>query len=98
MQKQTVRMMWILTLGLIPLSLAQAQGLTLGEALDAPELTWTTHGYNEWVPQTNTTHDGIDAVEIDYSNFTWGWGGDRNDRDRADCGDLLVEQYVQCFV
>ncbi len=72
MQKQTVRMMLVLTLGFLPLSMAQAQGLTLGEALDAPELTWTTEG--PWVPQTHTTYDGIDAVEIDFSNYYMGWG------------------------
>ena len=65
MQKQTVRMMLVLTLGLIPLNMAQAQGLTLGEALDAPELTWTTGsdaGIGGWAAQTTLTHDGVDAA------------------------------------
>jgi hypothetical protein len=39
-----------------------ARGITLGDALDAPELTWTTSGpYGGWSAQTSTTHDGIAA-------------------------------------
>lgn len=37
--------------------------LTLGEALDNAGFTWTNSGAVEWVAQTNTTHDGIDAAE-----------------------------------
>ncbi len=35
---------------------------TLGDAVDAPELVWTTGGNAHWIPQTATTHDGVDAA------------------------------------
>ncbi|MGD9781000.1 MAG: choice-of-anchor D domain-containing protein [Kiritimatiellia bacterium] len=43
-------------------------GAALGEALDAPDLSWTTKGYSDWAysdwtPTTSTTYDGIDAAE-----------------------------------
>ena len=34
----------------------------LGEALDAPELAWTTGGDASWLTQTTNTHDGVDAA------------------------------------
>ncbi len=36
--------------------------LTLPIALDATGLTWTTGGNVSWFPQTNVTHDGVDAA------------------------------------
>lgn len=36
--------------------------LTLGEAVDAPHLVWTTGGAAPWVAQTELTHDGEDAA------------------------------------
>ncbi len=40
-----------------------AQGLTLGEALNATNLTWTTSGEaGGWLPQTTTSHDGVAAA------------------------------------
>jgi hypothetical protein len=35
---------------------------TLGDALNAPELTWITAGAVAWQVDTNTTHDGDAAV------------------------------------
>ena len=40
-----------------------AEGLTLGAALDAPGLVWTSEGGNAWAPQAATTKDGEDAAE-----------------------------------
>jgi hypothetical protein len=34
---------------------------SLGEALDAPQLTWLSGGAALWIGQTNTSHDGVDA-------------------------------------
>lgn len=40
-----------------------AQSLTLGEALNATNLTWTTSGSGGgWLSQTTTTHDGVAAA------------------------------------
>ncbi|MGD9780999.1 MAG: choice-of-anchor D domain-containing protein [Kiritimatiellia bacterium] len=67
------RRLWLISLlafSSIPLCSAQAQ--TLGEALDAPELTWSTAGYTRgWLPQTTETHDGVDAAE-GYANYNGG--------------------------
>ena len=35
---------------------------TLGDAVDAPQLTWTTGGNQPWVGQTTVRHDGVDAA------------------------------------
>ena len=35
---------------------------SLGDALDRPDLTWTTGGDAEWFPQSVVTHDGADAA------------------------------------
>jgi len=48
--------------------------LTLCEALDACQLTWTTGGDAAWFPQTTNTHDGVDAAQsghIGDSQQTW---------------------------
>ncbi|MGZ5567791.1 MAG: M12 family metallo-peptidase [Limisphaerales bacterium] len=36
---------------------------SLGEALDATTINWTTGGDNQWFWQPGTTHDGIDAAQ-----------------------------------
>ncbi len=36
---------------------------TLGDAVDAPALDWTTTGSADWFCQTSVTHDGIDAAQ-----------------------------------
>ena len=36
--------------------------ISLGEALDAPELTWDTEGAFNWMSVTDETHDGVDAA------------------------------------
>lgn len=38
-------------------------GSSLGDALDAPQLTWTTDGDAPWFSQTATTFDGVDAAQ-----------------------------------
>ena len=35
----------------------------LAEALDTTNLIWTTSGFGAWFGQTNTTHDGVDALQ-----------------------------------
>lgn len=40
-----------------------ARGGTLGDALDAPDLTWTTGGDAMWFSQTTNTHDGVEAAQ-----------------------------------
>jgi hypothetical protein len=37
--------------------------VNLGEALDAPGLTWSSGGSGLWFGQTTNTHDGIDAAQ-----------------------------------
>mgnify|MGYP003588059179 CR=1 FL=1 len=51
---------------------ARAQGISLGDALDAPQWTWTTGslGWTESGTQTHTTHDGVDA----WRGFASDWG------------------------
>jgi hypothetical protein len=39
--------------------------LTLGAALDAPSLMWSTASSAPWLPQTNVTHDRVDAARSD---------------------------------
>ena len=48
--------------------------LTLGEALDAPLLAWSSGGSAPWTTQTSVTHDGVDAAQsgaISDSQETW---------------------------
>ena len=61
----------VLSLWLIPFSSVHAQ--TLGEALDAPELDWSSAGIYAWTPTTDATHDGIDAAisHVDPYNESW---------------------------
>lgn len=47
---------------------------SLGEALDASELNWTTGGDAPWTVQTDTTYDGTDAAQsgvIDDDQESW---------------------------
>jgi hypothetical protein len=37
--------------------------LTLAEALDAPDFAWTTSGQALWSPESEASHDGIDAAQ-----------------------------------
>jgi len=48
--------------------------ISLGDAVDAPHLTWTTGGSANWFGQTATTYDGVDAAQsgpITDSQETW---------------------------
>jgi len=38
-------------------------GSDLGDAVDAPELDWTTGGDGDWFAQTDETSDGVDAAQ-----------------------------------
>jgi hypothetical protein len=40
-----------------------APGQTLGDALNAPSLIWTTGGNTAWFGETNTSHDGVSAAQ-----------------------------------
>ena len=42
----------------------RAQGISLGDALDAPDWTWTTNatGYSMWQTESSDAHDGVDMV------------------------------------
>ena len=44
---------------------------TLGEALNAPDLTWTTGGTAPWFAQNAVTHDGVAAAETGELLNTW---------------------------
>jgi hypothetical protein len=49
-------------------------GSELGEAVDAPELPWTTGGDTDWFLQTDETGDGMDAAQsgsIDHDQSSW---------------------------
>ncbi len=48
-----------------------ARADTLGEALDAPSLTWTTGGDAPWFYQTTNTHDGVDAAQSGTTTNYW---------------------------
>ncbi len=58
----------LLTLGgclLVVVQTGSALAQTLGEAVEAPELSWTTGGTGTaapWFAQTSITHDGVDAA------------------------------------
>ncbi|MCX6925235.1 MAG: immunoglobulin domain-containing protein, partial [Verrucomicrobia bacterium] len=48
--------------------------ITLGEALNAPLLPWTTGGNAPWIAQTSVTHDGAGAAQsgvITHSQQSW---------------------------
>ncbi len=52
----------------------RAQSVSLADAVDAPQLTWTTGGNATWIGQTNTTFDGVDAAQsgvIGNSQESW---------------------------
>jgi endonuclease/exonuclease/phosphatase family metal-dependent hydrolase len=46
---------------LVPVS-CLAQAISIGDAVDAPTLTWTTGGSSAWAGQTNVTFDTEDAA------------------------------------
>jgi len=48
-------------------TLTVTNGLSLAEAVDAPDLVFLTGHDAPWVAQTTTAHDGVDAVEWGYS-------------------------------
>jgi len=53
---------------------AAGGGSTLGEAVDAPQLTWATGGSANWYYQTSDTRDGVDAAQsgrITHNQQTW---------------------------
>lgn len=50
--------------------------VSLGEALDAPELGWTTGGRGEWIGQSAVSSDGEDAAECAFSFATSSGPGD----------------------
>lgn len=60
-------------LGLVASPLARADAL--GDALDAPSLTWTTGGDAPWYAQTTNTHDGVDAAQSGavISSYSQSW-------------------------
>jgi hypothetical protein len=46
--------------------------ISVAAALDAPDLTWFTSGDGLWFGQTNTTHDGVDALQTGGSDAYFG--------------------------
>lgn len=50
----------------VGLSQTQCFADALGDAVDAPALTFTTGGSANWGAQTSTTHDGVDAAANGY--------------------------------
>ena len=46
-----------------PAVLTAVPPITLAEALEAPDLTWTSSGTLPWLTQTNVTHDRTDAAQ-----------------------------------
>lgn len=48
----------------------------LGDALDAPELGWTTGGRGEWIGQSAVSLDGLDSAECAFSFATPSGPGD----------------------
>ena len=51
-----------------------AGAVTLGEALNATNFTWTSGGAASWLAQSTTTHDGVAAAQsgtITHSQETW---------------------------
>ena len=53
----------LLTTVLLFPKITDAQSIPLGDALDAPSLTWTTGGNAIWLGQTNVSFDGVDAAQ-----------------------------------
>jgi hypothetical protein len=45
------------------LSVSIARAITLGEALDATNFTWTTSGDAEWFGETTNSYDGVSAAQ-----------------------------------
>ena len=53
----------LVVVALLALAGSFARGQTLGDALDAPQLIWTTGGAADWFGQTAAAHDSVDAAE-----------------------------------
>ena len=49
-----------------------AGGQTLGEALNATNLTWATSGIRQWTAQTNVSHDGVAAARTGFVSLSSG--------------------------
>ena len=43
--------------------LCSARAVSLSDCLNAPDLNWTTGGQSPWVPQTVSSHDGVDSAQ-----------------------------------
>lgn len=56
------RSLVLLSMMILGRSTPAVQVQTLGDALDAPALTWSTSGGSLWNAQTIVTHDGVDAA------------------------------------
>ncbi len=57
---------WFITVACLltmALSVSSARAITLGEALDATNLIWTTSGDAEWFGETATSFDGVSAAQ-----------------------------------
>jgi hypothetical protein len=52
---------WFVTLTLLCSRVCPA--VTLGDAVDAPSLTWNTSGAALWAGETTVTHDAVDAAQ-----------------------------------
>ena len=53
----------VLCLGTLAAACLPAGAVTLGEALNATNLTWTTGGAAAWLGQATNTHDGYAAAQ-----------------------------------
>lgn len=48
-------------------------GSGLGEAVDAPQLVWSTGEQSSWAPTSYNTHDGVDAAESYVGPYSDSW-------------------------
>jgi alpha-tubulin suppressor-like RCC1 family protein len=63
---QCLGLLALVTALVIEPPIVRGQALTLGQALNATNLTWITSGGGGWEPETTTTHDGVSAAESGY--------------------------------
>src|SRR5882672_8782755 len=59
---KTISPLLLLVMATLTLTSARAQ-TSLGDAVDATNLVWTSGGDAAWVRQTIVTHDGVDAAQ-----------------------------------
>ena len=79
------------TFALLLLFGANTQAQTLGEALNATNLTWTTGGVTgPWQVDTNVSEDGVASATSGKSGHAEFAGLGGSERDRATCDDLEV--------